>query len=257
MKSLRRLGEIAPGVFIATARAYTTVSSVLLDGRGGAVVVDPAWFPDELAALPLDLAELDVTCVAGVATHEHYDHVLWEPGLGVPPRWASGTTVHRLARHRAEVLAPAAQFLTPDLLAIAGRLEVLTAAVLPWSGPETIVIRHDAHAPGHLALFQPASGVLLAGDMLSDIELPMPADDDADLKTYLSGLAVLRPFVKAARWLVPGHGSPTDRPAARLAADERYLDELLARGASTDPRITGPDMAALHEANVRRAEKMR
>ena len=31
---------------------------MLLDGSGGAVVIDPAWDPDELAAIPADLAAL-------------------------------------------------------------------------------------------------------------------------------------------------------------------------------------------------------
>lgn len=77
-----RLGELVPGVWLATAREYHTITTVLLDGAGGAVVVDPAWHPDELAAIPADLAALGVTCVAGVAAHEHYDHVLWHPHLG-------------------------------------------------------------------------------------------------------------------------------------------------------------------------------
>lgn len=257
MNSLRRLGEIASGVFIATAGAYSTISTALLDGCGGAVLVDPAWFPDELAALGHDLTELGVTCIAGVATHEHYDHVLWHPDLGTPPRWASVTTVARLAYHRSEIVAPAGEFLTTDLLNLAGRLDALTADILPWQGPETNVIRHDAHAPGHLALFQPAGGVLLVGDMLSDIELPMPADDDATLETYLTGLEVLRPYIAAARWLIPGHGTPSNRPTARLAADQTYLDDLLTRGDSDDPRVYAPGMPELHAANQQRAARTR
>ena len=257
MTMLRRLGEITPGVLIATARPFSTVTTVLLDGVDGAVVVDPAWLPDELAALPGDLADLSLTCVAGVATHEHYDHVLWHAELGAPPRWASATTVHRLASQRTEILRPAAQFLTPDLLELAGRLDVLTSDVLPWRGPETVVIRHDAHAPGHLGLFQPATGVLVAGDMLSDIELPMPADGDVTLETYLSGLDVLRPYVAQARWLIPGHGAPTNQPAARLAADDRYLDDLLSRGRTDDPRVALPGMPELHTCNLERARAMR
>ncbi|MDO8308455.1 MAG: MBL fold metallo-hydrolase [Actinomycetota bacterium] len=83
---------------MATSRRYATTSTVLLDGAGGAVVIDPAWDPDELAAIPSDLGALGVRCLAGVATHEHYDHVMWHPGLvtsgaGAPqepwPTWPS------------------------------------------------------------------------------------------------------------------------------------------------------------------------
>ena len=71
-----RLVELCPGVWVATSRRFATTSTVLLDGHGGAVVVDPAWDPDELAAIPVDLDSLGVRCVAGLATHEHYDHVM-------------------------------------------------------------------------------------------------------------------------------------------------------------------------------------
>ena len=112
-----------PGVWVATSRRYSTTSTVLLDGRGGAVVVDPAWDPDELEAIPAGLVDLSVRCVAGVATHEHYDHVMWHPGLGEVPRWATPGTVAHLAEERDRLLAPLAQYLTPDLIAIAGRLD--------------------------------------------------------------------------------------------------------------------------------------
>jgi glyoxylase-like metal-dependent hydrolase (beta-lactamase superfamily II) len=95
--------------------------------------------------------------------------------------------------------------------------------------------------------------VLLAGDMLSDIELPMPDDDNPDLVAYLAGLDSLADVVRRCAMLVPGHGTPTDRPLARLDADRRYLDDLIARGDSDDPRTQLPDMAELHAQNVARA----
>ena len=39
----------------------------------------------------------------------------------------------------------------------------------------------------------------------------------------------------------------------RYDADMRYLDDLIAGRRSHDPRILDPEMAELHEANVRRA----
>ena len=83
---LRRLVEILPNVWVARSRRYESATTVLLDGHGGALVVDPNWDADELAAIPADLADLGVTCVAGLATHLHYDHVMWHPDLGDVPR---------------------------------------------------------------------------------------------------------------------------------------------------------------------------
>jgi glyoxylase-like metal-dependent hydrolase (beta-lactamase superfamily II) len=90
-----------------------------------------------------------------------------------------------------------------------------------------VPVTHNAHAPGHTALWLPAARVLIAGDMLSDVELPLleqssPAD-------YAEGLAMLRPYVEKASAVIPGHGSPAIGAAAaarRWAADRRYLDSL-------------------------------
>jgi len=242
---------------VATSRHYATTSTVLVDGQGGAVVVDPNWDPDELAAIPADLADFGVECVAGVATHRHYDHVLWHPDLGDVPRWATKRSVTDLAERREDFLSPLAEFLTPDLIEIAGRLEPLGSSLLPWSGPSTAVIQHDAHAPGHLALLVEESGVLVAGDMLSDVELPMPDPEDVTLDTYAAGLESLRSTVHRASWVIPGHGTPSNDPVARLDADLAYLDDLLHGRRSTDPRIDDPENADLHAANLRRAERSR
>ncbi len=248
-----RLRELLPGVLVATSRRYATTSTVLLDGSGGAVVIDPAWDPDELAAIPADLRALGVRCLAGLATHEHYDHVMWHPDLGEVPRWSSPGTVARLASRRDELLGPLAEYLTPDLIAIAGRLVPLPGDALPWAGPRSRCVVHDAHAPNHLAVLVEESGVLVAGDMLSDVELPMPADADATLDGYRSGLERLRDVVSEAAWLIPGHGTPTDRPRDRFDADLRYLDALQSGLPSDDPRVVDPSNRSLHEANLRRA----
>lgn len=250
---ISRLVPLTDGVLVATSRRYWTTSTVLLDGSGGAVVIDPAWDPDELAAIPVDLGELDVTCVAGLATHEHYDHVLWHPDLGDVPRWTSAGTVERMATHRDELLAPLAEYLTADLIAIAGRLTPMPDGTLPWSGPAARAVVHDAHAVNHLALLVEESGVLVSGDMMSDVELPMPDDADTTLERYLTGLSALRDVATAARWQVPGHGTPTDRPLRRYDADMRYLEDLLAGRSSDDPRILDPENSSLHAANLVRA----
>lgn len=250
-----RLRELLPGVLVATSREYATTSTVLLDGVGGALVVDPAWHVDELAAIPTELADLGATCVAGLATHRHYDHILWHPELGDVPRWSSSSTVAALREQRDTLLAPAREFLPVGLVAIAGRLHALPGDRLPWRGPSISLTVHDAHAPGHLAALVERPAVLLAGDMLSDVELPMPDDSDTTLERYLTGMAALRPVVAQAQWLIPGHGTPTSDPQGRWDADMRYLDALLAGREPDDPRCHAPGMVELHQANRERARR--
>jgi glyoxylase-like metal-dependent hydrolase (beta-lactamase superfamily II) len=255
MQRTSRLLELVPGVWVATSRWYATTSTALLDGEGGAIVVDPAFLADELAAIPRDLQAIGVRCIGGLATHEHYDHVLWHPDLGDVPRWSSGTTAARVEADHVAALAPLQEHLTPDLIAIAGRLAPLPDGSLPWAGPEAQCIEHNAHAPGHIAVFLPESGVLVAGDMLSDVELPMPTGDET-LATYLEGLERLLGAVRAARWVVPGHGTPGSGPMAWLDADRRYLDDIIAGRPSDDPRIDAEN-ADTHAANLERARAQR
>ncbi len=128
---------------------------------------------------------------------------------------------------------------------LVGRLDPLTDDVVPWSGPRVVVVPHSAHCRGSVALLLPDAGVLLAGDLLSDVELPLLDLEAADpLGTYAAALDALEAVVR--RWsvsvLVPGHGTPTDAAglAARMAADRAYLAHLgglVGSPPPADPRV--------------------
>ncbi|WP_129337399.1 MBL fold metallo-hydrolase [Cellulomonas endophytica] len=247
----RTLRTLADGVLVATSRTDATTTTVLVRG-GRAVLVDPAWWPDELDALAADLGAHGLSITAGWSTHAHEDHVLWHPGFGTAPRWATPRAAARAAADRTALLAalgPA--FDRPDLRALVGAVRGLPGDRVPQpfgtDGPDEplLVVAHDGHAPGHGALWAPERGLLVAGDVLSDVELPLPFDPD-DLEAYRAGLDVLAPVVARARVLVPGHGTPTDRPLERLDADRRYLDAVLAGRPVDDPRLGRPGMAAAH-----------
>jgi glyoxylase-like metal-dependent hydrolase (beta-lactamase superfamily II) len=70
------------------------------------------------------------------------------------------------------------------------------------------------HAPGHLAFYEAHYRLLLAGDMVSTLSSVVIAPPDGDLAVYLASLRRLRGY--ACRLLLPGHGSPSSRPAAVL-----------------------------------------
>jgi glyoxylase-like metal-dependent hydrolase (beta-lactamase superfamily II) len=97
--------------------------------------------------------------------------------------------------------------------------------------------------------------VLVAGDYLSDVELPM-ISEGGSLSGYRATLARLAPLVEEAETVVPGHGSPHDRATALRILDEDadYLDAL-ERG---EERPALPEARAskaqrrLHEENLRR-----
>ena len=95
-----------------------------------------------------------------------------------------------------------------DLLGLIAGLSAETAQI-PWDGPQVRIIEHQAHAPGHAALLIEERGVLVAGDMLSDVLIPMlDLNDTADpIEDYLAALRLLEDAAGNVDVLVPGHGS--------------------------------------------------
>lgn len=239
-----------------TSRRYATTSTAVIAGAE-ALVVDPCWDADELAGVAGFLWAAGARCAAGLATHLHYDHVLWHPDLGEVPRWASSWAAEQWASDRASLVQPLIGDIPGDLVELAGHVTPIPADGLPWRGRAVALHAHDAHARGHLAIEITDVGVLLAGDMLSDVELPYPDADEPDLTSYLTGLDRLAEVVRRARVLVPGHGTPTYTPVQRLDADRRYLDDVLAGRPINDPRLADPEMQRIHARTVEQARATR
>lgn len=186
--------------------------------------------------------------VAGFATHPDGDHVLWHAELGDAPRYGTA----RCAAYMRDLLsnddwrARVTEGLPPEIadetpLDLFGLLTGLPAgtARIPWDGPQVRIIEHPAHAPGHAALLIEESGVLVAGDMLSDVLVPM-LDDSADpLADYLAGLRLLEGVAGDVDVLVPGHGSVcgADQVRARIDLDRAYVQALRDGQDPDDPRI--------------------
>ena len=234
--------EVAPGIWVATSRRDSTTSTIVVSGTE-ALLVDPGWQPEELDAIARWLEDRSMAVGAGFATHAHHDHVLWHPRFGGAPRRASSETVRRARVGRDVLVAELGDGWPADLAELVGRLEVAADPV--W--PDVERIEHDAHIPGHTALWLPSQRVLIAGDMLSDRELPLL--EDSGFAEYREGLDRLRPYAERARVVVPGHGTPGADGASRWAADDRYLQDLADRRASNDPRLADPAMRAADVSN--------
>ena len=248
---MTRLHEVATGLLVATSRTDALNSVVVLGQDGGVLLVDPGWQQDELDELGAELSARSLTPVAGFATHAHYDHLLWHPDFGDVPRWASPDSVRIAGSHRAEILEALGDGYRPEVLALVGRVSALPGLDVPWLGPETDVILHDAHIVGHSALWIADLGVLVAGDMLSDLELPLPENTHGALAAYRAGLDALAPYASIARLVIPGHGSITSDGSARIAADIAYLDDLMAGREIPDARLSNSGMAEVHAANLK------
>lgn len=253
-----RLVEHAPGVLVRTSDIYMTTTTVIVAGPR-CLLIDPALLPGELLALEEELAALGLTVEAAVSTHPHWDHVLWSAGLGDAPRFASARAIDTLGRMRGSMVddqidgAGERWYVRWDL-ALVGRLTPIPADHrVPWSGPTARLYTHDGHAPGHSAVSVPELGVLAAGDMLSDVEVPgIDWEQPGALPAYRDGLALLGEL-DGVRLVIPGHGRVGDAAAwrARLDADRRYLDALAATAPVVDARLNGwPPMRQQHAANL-------
>ena len=206
-------------------------NAVVVQGRAGVLLIDPGIQGSEMACLANDLRELGQPVVAGFSTHPDWDHVLWHAELGEAPRYGTA----RCAAHMRDLLSNAdwkarvAEGLPPEIaeeipLDLFGLITGLPAetAQVPWDGPEVRIIEHPAHAQGHAALLIEERGVLVAGDMLSDVLVPMLDFSAADpIEDYLAALRLLEGVAGDVDVLVPGHGSVggADQVHARIERD--------------------------------------
>ncbi|MGH8979871.1 MAG: MBL fold metallo-hydrolase [Acidimicrobiales bacterium] len=117
---------------------------------------------------------------------------------------------------------------------------------VPLDGRSVRVIEHQAHAPGHAALLVEDAHVLMAGDMLSDVEIPLLDPRGSDLcRGYLAALDQLEDGVSSGvTAVVPGHGAVAhgSEIQSRFSADRAYIHALQAGQDPADPRV-GPSAA--------------
>jgi len=254
---------------LAHESEFLETQTVAVQGRGGVLLIDPGVTGKDMTCLANDLRELGQPVVTGFSTHPHWDHLLWHRELGEAPRYGTArcaASVREQASdpdwkaHEAEELpAEIADDVPLDLLGLVTGLPPETAHI-PWDGPRIRILEHQAHAPGHAALWIEDRGVLVAGDMLSDVLIPMlDLNGIADpIEDYLVALRLIESVAGDADVVVPGHGSigGAGQVHARIALDRAYVQGLLDPAELSDPRI-GPSakagydwVADVHEGQV-------
>ncbi len=244
------LTQVAEGVLVHQSELIHNNTAVV-QGEAGVLVIDAGITGDEMACLANDLRELDQPVVAGFSTHPDWDHVLWHAELGEAHRYGTA----RCAAFMRDLLSTAdwkarvAEGLPPEIaeetpLDLFGLITGLPAGTtqLPWDGPQVRIIEHPAHAPGHAALLIERRGVLVAGDMLSDVLVPMLDDwngTNDPVEEYLIGLRLLVDVADDVDFVIPGHGSVggAGQAHARIAQDRAYVHDLRDGRDPDDPRI--------------------
>jgi glyoxylase-like metal-dependent hydrolase (beta-lactamase superfamily II) len=268
------LRQAAEGVLIHQSE-FCQTNAVVVQGRAGVLLVDPGVRGDEMACLANDLSDLGQTVVAGFSTHPHWDHLLWHASLGAAPRYGTArcaaTVRDRLSDARAK--ARIAELIPRDIveqvpLDLLGVITGLPAETeqIPWDGPQVRIIEHQAHAPGHAALLIEERGVLVAGDLLSDVLIPLlDLNNAADpIEDYLAALRLLEGVAGGDVDVVaPGHGSicGADQIHARIEQDRAYLHALRDAQVVSDPRVgpwaTYDWLSGVHERQLQNLARRR
>ena len=212
------LTQVADGVLVHQSELLQN-NAVVVKGRAGVLLIDPGLTGDEMTCLAKDLPmraspwwrasrriPIGITC------------------SGTPNSAMRPVTARPAARISCEICvsnagwkARVVEGLPPEIadeipLDLFGLITGLPAgtARIPWDGPGVRIIEHPAHAPGHAALLIEERGVLIAGDMLSDVLIPMLDDVNSTndpIEDYLIGLRLLEGVADDVGVVIPGHGS--------------------------------------------------
>lgn len=226
--------EVGPGIHVRQSKAFWMNSVVLRDPERS-VIVDPGVLPSELDDLARFTAAAPSRATTLLFTHAHWDHVLgrpWWPGARTLAHDRAAAVMRRdVAKIQAEAEALATQhgegwarpfepFKVDD--AVSG-LHFLKLDA--WR----LVLRD---APGHsdsqLSVHLPDHRVLLAADMLSDIEIPTLEGAPAGYLRTLEELLLLAEH-GAIEIVIPGHGAVArgkDAVLERFRRDLAYLEAL-------------------------------
>jgi glyoxylase-like metal-dependent hydrolase (beta-lactamase superfamily II) len=246
------LNQVADGVWVRQSE-WVWSNAVVVRGDDGLILVDPGIDGSDLNELADDVDRLGLPVIAGFATHPHWDHLLWHSRYGDVLRYATAGCVQVASEARERAQAMAAESASGIPLELIGLLTPLPAdgGIIPGE-----LIEHEAHATGHAAILLADRGVLIAGDMLSDVLIPLlDARRPGQVTAYETALNQLEEAARHISVLIPGHGSIANGPevAARLTADRTYINALRQGEDPADPRLAQDWLAAPHQSNLNQA----
>ena len=219
-------------MLVATSRVWQTSCTIVRAGAE-AFVIDSPVYPDELEVLPAVLEQAQFPLSGLLVTHGDWDHLL---GRLAFPRAAVGcaeTTAARLAGEPGAAARELRAFDAEHYVAPDRRLALGDVQALPVPGrldvgdQEFELHPADGHTADGMAVWVPWARVLVCGDYLSPVEIPM-VSEGGSRSAYLATLARLEPLVEQATSVVPGHGEVLDatRALAILREDRAYLEAL-------------------------------
>ena len=249
-------------VIVFISRVWQTTCTAV---RGGdeAFVIDSPVYPDELEALPAVLEQAGFPIAGLLATHADWDHLLGRLAFAGASLGCAQSSAARLSAEPGGAARQLRQFDEQHYVERTAPLSLGSLQALPVPGhlslgSDTELELHlaDGHTADGMAIWIAGAAVLVCGDYLSPVEIPM-ISDGGSLAAYAATLERLRPLVERAETVVPGHGAPLGREQARaiLEEDSEYLQALTADGidAPLPPSRRSARQRGIHAENAVRA----
>ena len=256
-----RLVALHSDVIVFISRVWQTTSTAVRSGEEGFLIDSPVY-PDELEALPGITEQAGFPISGLLVTHADWDHLL---GRLAFPQAALGCAQTSAARLQAEVGAAQRDLRRFDdehyvqrggALALAGVQELPVPGRLSLGAERELELYPTSgHTADGMAIRIPWARVLVCGDYLSPVEIPM-ISPGGGIDAYEGTLTTLGALLDGVEWVVPGHGAPVAADDARrlYEQDLQYLRAL--RSADGDPRLPDGRRSArqreIHAENVQR-----
>jgi glyoxylase-like metal-dependent hydrolase (beta-lactamase superfamily II) len=255
---MRAFALHADAIVLVSDVWQTTSTAVRAADEG--FLIDSVVYPEELRALPEVLAQAGFPVSGLLCTHGDWDHLLGRLAYPDASLGCAESTAARLSAEPGDPQRRLREFDDEHYVDGRGPLGLGGVQALPVPGrlqlgPERELELHqsEGHTADGAAFWLPWLHVLVCGDYLSPVEIPM-LSRGGSVDSYRATLARLRPLAAEAAWVVPGHGVPLscERALQILDEDDAYLERLTTDpGTATPPRGgAGATQRRIHQANL-------
>lgn len=245
-------------LIVVVSGIWQTTCTMVRSGSEGFMIDSPV-LPEELSALPDLLEQTEFPLSGLLCTHADWDHMLGR--LAFPQATLGGgeSTCRRLADEPDLVQRELRAFDDTHYVS-RSPLGLQGVQSLPVPGRLALGDHNELElhpTPGHTAdgtaFFVPWLEVLVCGDYISPVEIPM-IEASGSAEAYVETLQRLASLVDASQTIIPGHGTPLSHLEAYtlLREDLSYVEALLAYGADA-PLPESRNTAAqrlIHAANA-------
>ena len=228
-----RVTALQSDVLVFVSDVWQTTCTAVRAGEEGFVIDSPVY-PEELRALPEILTQAGFLASGLLTTHADWDHLLARIAFPGASLGGGESTAQRLAGEPGRAQLRLRDFDSEHYVVRPQPLALGSVQALPvpgklelGQGHEIELHRADGHTADGTAYWLPWLGLLVCGDYLSPVEIPM-LSPGGGIDAYRATLQRLEPLVTAADWVVPGHGAPqsSQQASAILAEDLAYLSAL-------------------------------